>query len=78
MYLSRTSWFSLMIIACAAGVIDETNEDSECEIEIPPTVDDKSKVMINPMLDDPKIHQVNQILLRPTHDCTRSYSYNPT
>ena len=51
------------ITACAAGVIDETNEDSDCEIETSPTVEEKGKVTTNPMLDNGhKVHQVDQIL----------------
>ena len=49
-------------IACAAGVVEDSGFEAECELKTPPTVDERSKVTINPMLDDKKIEQVNQIL----------------
>ncbi|GFR89431.1 reverse transcriptase [Elysia marginata] len=48
--------------ACTIGVINETGDEPECELKTPPTIDEKSKVTINPMLDVKQAYEVNQIL----------------
>ena len=49
-------------VAYAAGVVHECGDELECELKTPPTVDERSKVKINPLLDHRKVEQVNHIL----------------
>ena len=54
--------FTNDIVAYAAGVVHECGDELECELKTPPTVDERSKVKINPLLDHRKVEQVNHIL----------------
>ena len=49
-------------VAYAAGIVNECGDELECELKTPPTVDERSKVKINPLLDHRKVEQVNHIL----------------
>ena len=49
-------------VAYAAGVVHECGDELECELKTPLTVDERSKVKINPLLDRRKVEQVNHIL----------------
>ncbi|GFR98235.1 Pol polyprotein [Elysia marginata] len=48
--------------ACTIGVINEPGDEPECELKTPPTIDEKSKVTINPMLDVKQAYEVNRFL----------------
>ena len=68
-------------VAYAAGFVHECGNELECELKTPPTVDERSKVKINPLLDHRKVEQVNHNslrLLRCSHVITGSYGYSST
>ena len=49
-------------VAYAAGVVHECGDELECELKTPPTVDERGKFKINPLLHHRKVEQVNHIL----------------
>ena len=74
--------FTNDIVAYAAAAVYKCGDELECELKTPPTVDERSKVKINPLLDHRKVEQVNHNyslkLLRCSHVITGSYGYSST